>query len=98
MFCDIDVDLILRRLRRQAELIQRHMRQEALTVRWRWRQRSRTPFTDAEAALILERSGALQRYHDQLAERMRPLQPAEDEEARDKASSGSDLALAVIAL
>jgi hypothetical protein len=57
-----------------------------------------TSLTDAEAALILERSAALQGYHDQLAERMRPLQPAEDEEARDKASSGSDLLLAVIAL
>ena len=98
MFCDIDVELILRRLRRQAELIQRRMRQEARMARWRWRQRSRTPFTDGEAELILERSAALQRYHDHLAERMWLLQPAEDEEARDKASSGSGLLLAVITL
>ena len=84
-FGDIDVELILR-----------CMRLQALTARRRLRHWSRRPFTDAEAALILERSAALQQYQEQLAERMGPLQPAE--EARDKASSGSDLLHAVMAL
>lgn len=61
-------------------------------------QRGRRPFTDTEEWLIVERSGVLQRYQDQLAERVRRLQVAEREEARDKAGSGSDSLLTVISL
>jgi hypothetical protein len=61
-------------------------------------QRGQRPFTDTEEWLIVERFGVLQRYQDQLAERLRRLQVAEREEARDKAGSGSDLLLTVISL
>jgi hypothetical protein len=61
-------------------------------------QRRQRPFTDTEEWLIVERSGVLERYQDQLAERVRGLQVAEREEARDKAGSGSDLLLTVISL
>ena len=63
-----------------------------------WRERRQIPFTDTEAWLIIERSGVLQHYQDQLAERVGRLQLAECEEARDKAGSGSDLLLTVISL
>ena len=53
--------------------------------------------TDDEVAFILERAGVLEQYHDRLAERVRRLQAAEDQEALEKAGSGSNLLLAVIA-
>src|SRR5215472_15057018 len=54
-------------------------------------------FTDDEVAFILERAGVLEQYQDRLAERVRRLQAAEDQKALDKAGSGSNLLLAVIA-
>jgi len=61
-------------------------------------ERRQTPFTDTEAWLIFERSGVLRQYQEQLAERVRRLQLAEDKEAADKAGNGSDLLLTTTAL
>ena len=63
-----------------------------------WRERRQVPFTDTEAWLIIERSGVLQYYRDQLDERVRQLPVAEREEARDEARSGPDSLLTVISL
>lgn len=61
----------------------------------RWRRRRQ--FTDDEAAFILDRLVAVQQYQERLAERVRRLEAAEDQKALDKAGSGSDLLLTVIA-
>lgn len=95
-FTDDEWELILRiydMIRHYPDLL------DELAERWldriADRYRRRRLFTDDEEAFIIERAGVLEQYQDQLAQRVRRLQAAKDQEALDKAGSGSDLLLTV---
>jgi len=99
-FTDDEWALVLRLWRYAVEFnrrVEQMLDQPADWVRQR-REPRHIPFTDTEAWLIIERSGVLQYYQDQLAERVRRLQVAEREEATDEAGSGPDSLLTVISL